>query len=390
MVGLPRRIAGRATREPLAAKCILLIDGDSRSRDALRHMLEAQNFHIPKLPPTEAGLQSALSQIQPDVILLHPQAGSDQLLSWTRKFSANRAHPPILLVISPHEIATALEGLRCGAYDYLIEPYTTEQMIAKIHRAVEFRELQEQNERYRAHLEQMIEARMQSMQRAMHQIERSYDVTLEALGDALDLKDAETEGHSKRVTAYTLALGRAVGLREPELRVVGRGAFLHDIGKMAIPDSILRKPGKLTPEEQAIMRTHSELGYQMLRKIPFLHDAAEIVWAHQEYFDGSGYPRRLRGEQIPMGARIFALADTLDAMTSSRPYRKATTLSLARKEILRCAGSQFDPAVVDVFVATPDELWHELRDGIMRDGRAFSPFGFTFGDGALSAEPSFQ
>lgn len=390
VVGLPIRSAGRTTRESLAAKSILLIDGDSHSRDTLRRTLETHHFRVPKLPPTEAGLPHVLSDHEPQLILLRPQAGSDQLLSWTRQLSANSSHPPILLLISASDTSLAMKGLGCGAYDYLVEPCTTEQMLAKIHRAIEFRQMQTQNELYRVHLEQMIAARTQTLERTMHQIERSYDVTLEALGDALDLKDAETEGHSKRVTAYTLALGRAVGLREPELRVVGRGAFLHDIGKMAIPDSILRKPGKLTPEERAVMRTHSELGYQMLRKIPFLHEAAEIVFAHQEYYDGSGYPRGLRGEQIPMGARIFALADTLDAMTSSRPYRQATTTALARKEILRCAGSQFDPAIVDVFVATPDSLWHDLREGIMRDGPAFSPFGFTFGDAALSPEPSFQ
>ena len=128
------------------------------------------------------------------------------------------------------------------------------------------------------------------------------------------------------------------------------------------------------------MRTHSELGYKMIRKIPFLQEAAEIVYSHQEHFDGTGYPRGLRGEQIPIGARIFAVADTFDAITSNRPYRKANTMPAARKEILRCAGTQFDPSIVDVFVATPDSIWLDLREGIMRDGIAFSPFAYTFGE----------
>lgn len=128
------------------------------------------------------------------------------------------------------------------------------------------------------------------------------------------------------------------------------------------------------------MRTHSERGYRMIRKIPFLQEAAEIVYSHQEYYDGSGYPRGPRGEQIPIGARIFAIADTFDAITSNRPYRKANTTAAARKEILRCAGTQFDPSIVDVFVATPDSIWQDLREGIMRDGSAFSPFSYTFGD----------
>ena len=127
------------------------------------------------------------------------------------------------------------------------------------------------------------------------------------------------------------------------------------------------------------MRTHCERGYQMIRKIPYLQEAAEIVYSHQEHFDGSGYPRGLRGEQIHIGARIFAIADTFDAITSNRPYRKANTMEAARKEILRCAGAQFDPSIVDVFVATPDPIWQDLREGIMRDGAAFSPFSYTFG-----------
>ena len=161
------------------------------------------------------------------------------------------------------------------------------------------------------------------------------------------MKDAETEGHSKRVTAFTIALARGAGMPPHQIPVVARGAFLHDIGKMAIPDAILLKPSKLQAEEQKVMREHCARGYQMLRKIPFLQEAAEIVYSHQEHYDGSGYPRRLKGEQIPLGARIFAVADTLDAITSDRPYRKATSFTAARLEIKRCAGTQFDPKVVD-------------------------------------------
>src|SRR5260370_860134 len=148
-----------------------------------------------------------------------------------------------------------------------------------------------------------------------------HDITLEALGDALDLKDAETEGHSKRVTAFTIAIARAMGLSGDRIRIIARGAFLHDIGKMAIPDNILRKPGALSPDETQIMREHCFRGYQMLKKIPFLAEAAEIVYAHQEKFDGSGYPRGLKGQEIPLGARIFPIPAPLDALTSDRPYR---------------------------------------------------------------------
>jgi putative nucleotidyltransferase with HDIG domain len=151
-----------------------------------------------------------------------------------------------------------------------------------------------------------------------------------------------------------------MGLEADELRVIARGAFLHDIGKIATPDSILLKPGRLSDEEMEIMKEHCERGYEMVRKIPFLREAAEIVYAHQERFDGTGYPRGLRGEEIPLGARIFAIADSLDAMTSDRPYRKGTTLAAAVEEIVRCAGEQFDPQIVEVFLAMPYETWSGL------------------------------
>jgi cyclic di-GMP phosphodiesterase len=145
---------------------------------------------------------------------------------------------------------------------------------------------------------------------------------------------------------------------------IARAAFLHDIGKMAIPDHILRKPGPLTPAERDVMRTHCEIGYNMVTRIPFLREAAEIVLSHQEYYDGTGYPRGLRGEDIPLGARIFAVADALDAMISDRIYRKALPMSHAQEEIRRCTGTQFDPKVVKVFLTLPETLWTELRENI--------------------------
>jgi HD-GYP domain-containing protein (c-di-GMP phosphodiesterase class II) len=159
-------------------------------------------------------------------------------------------------------------------------------------------------------------------------------------------------------------MARIMGVDKGLLRHIARGAFLHDIGKMGIPDSILRKPGPLTNEEREIMRTHCGIGFAVLKRIPFLKDAAEIVLTHQECFDGSGYPRGLKGEQIPLGARIFAVADTLDAMISDRPYRKAMPISAAREEIRRYSGRQFDPRVVEVFLSQPDSVWLELHDKV--------------------------
>lgn len=216
-------------------------------------------------------------------------------------------------------------------------------------------------------LERMVTARTEQLQNAMSNLERSYDITLEALGDALGLKDAETEGHSKRVTAFNIGISRAMELPKDQIAVIARGAFLHDIGKIAIPDDILLKPGPLDPLQVMVMQEHCYYGYQMLKKIPFLKEAAEIVYAHQEHFDGSGYPRKLKEEEIPLGGRIVAVANTLDAMTSDRPYRAKRTLGAARAEIERWSGRQFDPEVVEVFFSMPTNIWSDLRRGIEKE-----------------------
>jgi putative nucleotidyltransferase with HDIG domain len=271
---------------------------------------------------------------------------------------------PVVMVTAVHDISVALQALRNGAYDYLLKPFEREQLLATVSRALENRRLKIENRKYQTELESLVEARTAQLQDTLKNLERSYDITLEALGDALDLKDAETEGHSKRVTAFTIAIARAMGLPREAILVIARGAFLHDIGKMAIPDAILRKPGALTDAEREIMREHCYRGYQMLRKIPFLAEASEIVYSHQERFDGSGYPRGLKGNEIPLGARLFSIADTLDAIINDRPYRPAQSLDAARAEIKKWSGRQFDPEAVKIFLEMPDKIWEDLRKDI--------------------------
>ena len=268
---------------------------------------------------------------------------------------------PVVMVTAVHDISVALAAIRNGAYDYLLKPFEREQLLATVRRALENRRLKLENRAYQTDLEALVEAQTGQLRKALFDLERSYDITLEALGDALDKKDAETEGHSKRVTAFTIAIARAMGLSKDQIAVIARGAFLHDIGKMAVPDAILRKPGKLTPDEILVMQEHCFHGYEILKKIPFLVEAAEIVYAHQERYDGTGYPRGLKGEQIPLGARMFSVADTLDAITSDRPYRPAQSLTAARAEIERWSGKQFDPQVVKVFLDMDEKIWPDLR-----------------------------
>ena len=276
---------------------------------------------------------------------------------------------PVVMVTAVHDISVALAAIRNGAYDYLLKPFEREQLLNTVSRALENRRLKVENRTYQTNLESLVKARTDQLQAAMSSLERSYDITLEALGDALDLKDRETEGHSRRVTLFTIAIAQALGLPREQITIIARGAFLHDIGKMAIPDKILNKPGKLEVEEMTIMKEHAYHGYQIVKKIPFLADVAEIVYSHQEWFNGEGYPRHLKGNEIPLGARIFSVADTFDAITSDRPYRPAQSFAAARTEIAKFAGRQFDPEIVKVFLEMPDKIWEDLRKEI--DGQTY-------------------
>ncbi len=342
---------------------ILVVDDEDAIREVVATLLEAKGYECVM---AANGLE-ALGQLHahpPDLVLsdvVMPEMDGMELLGRIR---ARDESVPVVMVTAMHDISIALEAIRRGAYDYILKPFERDQLYHAVHRALEHRRLRQENHRYQQELEQRVTERTAQLSKALGELEQSYDYTLEALGGALDLKDAETEGHCQRVTAYTICIARAMGVSGPDLHHIARGAFLHDIGKMAVPDSILRKPGPLTPDEWAVIKRHSEIGYAVLKRIPFLKEAAEIVLAHQERYDGSGYPHGLKGDQIPLGARIFAIADTLDAMISDRPYRRALSLAEAHEEIGKFAGTQFDPKAVEVFRSLPDRVWQELRENI--------------------------
>jgi len=367
---------GRARVRPRRTARILVVDDEGHVRTMVGATLEHQGYSV-QLAESGRDATEILKQEKFDLVLTDIVMQDGNGLALLERIRTDHPGLPVVMVSAIHDISVAIDSMRRGAYDYLLKPFEREHLVGTVTRALEHRQAMEESQNYRQSLEQVVQARTEMLRQAMDDLEHSYDITLEALGDALDLKDSETEGHSKRVTAYTIALARAMGIKPADIKVIARGAFLHDIGKMAIPDEILRKPGALTPEEQRIMREHCTQGYYILRKIPFLSEAAEIVYSHQEHFDGSGYPNGARGAEIPIGARIFAVADTLDAITSDRPYRKARSFDIAREEILRCSGTQFDPAVVEVFLKIPNELWHELRSEITGQHKRFSTFDLS-------------
>jgi len=350
---------------------ILVVDDEETIREIVSSMLGGAHFQTRQAASGIEALSILESGDPFDLVLSDLMMAEMDGIALLERAKERYPDMPIVMVTAVHDIQVALQALRNGAYDYLLKPFEREQLLATVRRALENRRLKRENDAYRTNLETLVAARTQQWKAALSNLEKSYDITLEALGDALDLKDAETEGHSRRVTAYTIAIARKMGLPKEEVDVIARGAFLHDIGKMAIPDDILRKPGKLTVQEMDIMKEHCYRGYKIISRIPFLAEAAEIVYSHQEFFDGSGYPRGLKGEEIPLGARIFAIADTLDAMRSDRPYRKAQSIQAARKEIGAWAGRQFDPQIVKIFLEMPDNIWEDLRHDINAANASF-------------------
>jgi putative nucleotidyltransferase with HDIG domain len=299
-----------------------------------------------------------------DVILCDifmPGCSGMELLSLARQSKWDVA---FILTTGRVHVNQIIEALHLGASDFLLKPFTLETLEQSVSRA--FRLLQREREAraYRTSLEASIERRTRDLMRALHEVEENYQTTLEALVLALDAREHETYAHSLRVRAYTLHLARLVSYPLALMPALGHAALLHDIGKIAVADAILLKPGKLTEEEWVQMRRHVMAGVQILNRIPFLKPSAPIVQHHHERYDGKGYPHGAAGEQIPLGARLFALADTLDAMTSDRAYRKAVGLSEVRAEVKRQQGTQFDPQVADLFLRVPETAWLQIRDSV--------------------------
>jgi response regulator RpfG family c-di-GMP phosphodiesterase len=267
----------------------------------------------------------------------------------------------VVLVSGAQTIESAVEALRVGAFDYIMKPFDLRQVEAVVKRALEHYGLRESKRRYENRLEELVEQRTVELDRALDSLEGAYRTTLKALAAALETRDHETHGHSQRVVSFSLRLGYELGLDQDQLKSLELGSLLHDIGKIGVPDAILRKPGALDDDEWVKMRQHPLHGQQILRGIDFLEGAARVVAQHHEKWDGSGYPLGLTGEDIDLNARIFAVADAFDALTSDRVYRKAQSYEAAATELDRCSGQHFDAKIVEAFHRISPEEWEALR-----------------------------
>jgi response regulator RpfG family c-di-GMP phosphodiesterase len=347
---------------------ILVVDDDLAAGKLLSVILVDAGFNCTAVD-SGIGALSLMERESFDAVvsdMCMPRMSGVELLVETRRKSP---HIPFVVTTGVDDLSAAIEAMRSGADDYLVKPLLEEAVVGSLVRALRRRQFEQEVERYHLGLERKVAERTEQLNQALEHVRRSYEETLRALGGAIDLRDGATAGHSWRVCAYSLELGSRLQLTEQERGSLARAAYLHDIGKLAIPDNVLLKPGSLTEEEWVVMRKHVQMGFDLLKGIPFLADAAEIVLSHHERFDGTGYPRRLRDRQIPLGSRIFAVADAFDAITSDRPYRSAASVESARTIITKEAGSQFDPSIVDVFEKVPLERWREIAV----DSRRFAP-----------------
>src|SRR5438132_8529085 len=287
-----------------------------------------------------------------------PGMGGVEMIAHVKEIAAETV---VVMISGMQTVESAIEALRVGAFDYLMKPFDLRQVEAGVKRALEHRDLLVAKRLYDYQLEELVELRTAELDHALDSLEEAYRSTLRALTAALETRDAETHGHSERVVSYSLRLGREYGLSREQLKALEFGALLHDIGKIGVPDAILRKPAKLTEEEWVRMREHPLHGQQILRGIEFLEGAARVVAQHHEKWDGSGYPLGLKDEEIDICARIFSVADAFDAITSNRVYRGGRSYEAAGQELSKWANQQFDPKVVEAFHRVRKEDWEELR-----------------------------
>jgi putative nucleotidyltransferase with HDIG domain len=338
---------------------ILVVDDEPEIRDVLCELLGSDYDCTPASSAEEA--LTLLSESQFNLIISDIMMAGMSGLEMIPHVLRVSPDTVVLMISGVQTIESAIKALRAGAFDYIMKPFDLRQVEVAVKRAIETCELRAAKRRYENHLEDLVEQRTAELDEALVSVEAAYRSTLKALAHALETRDAETHGHSERVVTYSLRLGRELNLGKDQLKALEFGSLLHDIGKIGVPDAILRKPAKLNSEEWVKMREHPVQGQQILREIKFLEGAAKVVAQHHEKWDGSGYPFGLRDNEIDMNARIFAVADAFDAMTSDRVYRAGRPYEAAAAELDRCSNQQFDPQVVDAFHRVPKEDWDDLR-----------------------------
>lgn len=336
---------------------ILVVDDEETIRNLLAEKLLDMGYKCEKAADGAECLEKFKNDNLYDVILLDiqmPRLNGIETLKHLKNINPDIS---VVIISASRDIEDVRSALKLGAYDFIFKPFNIFDVESVVERAVERSNLLKQNRDYQHNLEEKVVSQTR-------ELVKLYSGSLEAMVRALDLREKETGFHSYRVTEYSIRLARKLKVNDSFVSSLAKGALLHDIGKIGVPDKILLKPDSLVPEEWKVMKTHPRLGYDLLKKIDFLEDAAMIVLHHHEHFDGNGYPDGLSGKNIPLGARIFSIVDALDAMTSDRVYREAFSFQKAFDIIGSASGSQFDPSIVNAFLDIGVDEFRAIRSRI--------------------------
>jgi putative two-component system response regulator len=321
---------------------ILIVDDEKSIRTLLRAGLQSRGYHCQEAVDGEDAISKVTSD-PPALVILDinmPGKHGDQVL---RDLKAISPDPAVIMSTAINDTQMAVDCIRDGAYDYFTKPFNMEDVILGVKRALENRRLILENREYQNNLEDKVAQQAEK-------IRTSFFNTITSLVYALEAKDEYTSGHTKRVTDLAVAIACELQLQQSFIDRLKLASQVHDVGKIGVSGSILRKPGKLTEEEYQEIKSHCEKGERILKPVAVDKELLEMVRHHHERYEGNGYPDSLKGEAIPLGARIIAVADTYDAMTSDRPYRVGLPPKVAYSEINKCRGSQFDPKVTDAFM----------------------------------------
>lgn len=339
---------------------VLITDADQKYRQRLFDYLQSLKVEVetsPDLPPPS----QADKWLKNTILIVSPQPDKADKINQLRLLKSAGRDLTIIMLTSSLTANHYLTYLQAGLIDYVCSRHNLASVFSAVRAEISRRQLKHDNEIYLKNLTRLKLEHSRHIRKRL-ELEEIYDTTVENLMTALDLRDVETFGHSQTVSKYCQVLARLLGINQAaRLDNIRKGSLLHDIGKIAIPDSILKKPGQLTSDEWAKIKLHPTLGFGLIKEMKMLAEVGHIILYHHEKYDGSGYPRGLKGEEIPLESRIFALADTLDAITSHRPYRAERDFHTAREEIIKNAGSHFDPQVVEAFCSLDIEKWERIR-----------------------------
>ena len=365
---------------------ILIVDDDEVLCGRLSEFLESRSSCA-----TAPNADEAMDMLQTGsfnlVLSAMTMPGADGF-DLCRHVQENFPRTVMIMILAAGEIEYAIEAMRRGAFDYITKPLDFTQVSLAVDRALRYEKALGHQHSYEEVIEERVRVRTDKLRSANEDLNfmldtlyRNYRATLRGLARTLEARDIETRGHSDRVVAYSMKLGRKMGLNSNDLIALEQGALLHDIGKVGVPDAVLLKPGALTTEEWIRMRAHVGHGLRILEGVEFLSGARFVVGQHHEKYDGSGYPCNLRGDDIHIHARIFAVADAFDAIRSNRPYRSSQSHEVACDEIAAHSGSHFDPKVVSAFLSISEDEWEAVRLGArieqaehVIDGREISSF----------------